>query len=97
MYTVQELSQKAKKGKWGPVVVFAEGTTTNGRALLKFAPVFEDYKADQKDGNFQIMSFKYDYGNMPPTYTVGNQFYHFFKLCSQVAVEFKAWGFAYLT
>lgn len=24
LYTVQELSQKAKKGKWGPIVVFAE-------------------------------------------------------------------------
>lgn len=23
-YTVQELSQKAKKGGWGPIVVFAE-------------------------------------------------------------------------
>ncbi|KAL9550924.1 hypothetical protein MBANPS3_004498 [Mucor bainieri] len=83
VYTVQELSQKARKGKWGPLVVFAEGTTTNGRALLKFAPVFEDYKVDQKDGSFQIIAFKYEYGNMPPTYTVGNQFYHFFKLCSQ--------------
>ncbi|CAO0803702.1 unnamed protein product [Mucor circinelloides] len=83
LYAVQELSQKASKGKWGPVVVFAEGTTTNGRALLKFAPVFEDYRADQKDGHFHIMAFKYEYGNMPPTFTVGNQFYHFFKLCSQ--------------
>ncbi|KAI8642361.1 hypothetical protein BD408DRAFT_443562 [Parasitella parasitica] len=83
LFTVQELSLKAKKGNWGPIIVFAEGTTTNGRALLKFAPVFEDYKLNQKDGNFQIMAFKYEYGNMPPTFTVGNQFFHFFKLCSQ--------------
>lgn len=92
LYTVQELSQKASKGKWGPVVVFAEGTTTNGRALLKFAPVFEDYRADQKDGHFHIMAFKYEYGNMPPTFTVGNQFYHFFKLCSQVRTSVVASG-----
>lgn len=26
---------------------------------------------------------RYEYGYMPPTYTVGNQFVHFFKLCSQ--------------
>ncbi|CEP16205.1 hypothetical protein [Parasitella parasitica] len=83
VFTVQELSRKAKKGNWGPLVVFAEGTTTNGRALLKFAPVFDDYRRDQKDGNFQIMAFRYEYGNMPPTFTVGNQFFHFFKLCSQ--------------
>ncbi|KAG2210552.1 hypothetical protein INT47_002494 [Mucor saturninus] len=83
VYTVQELSLKAKKGGWGPIVVFAEGTTTNGRALLKFAPIFKDYKVDQKDGQFQVMAFKYEYAGMSPTYTVGNQLFHFFKLCSQ--------------
>ncbi|KAI8979202.1 hypothetical protein BDF20DRAFT_905963 [Mycotypha africana] len=57
-YTVKELSDKAKRGKWGPVVVFPEGTTANGRALLKFAPLFQDYSMDQNDECFKIMSFK---------------------------------------
>ncbi|KAI9478536.1 MAG: hypothetical protein EXX96DRAFT_571287 [Benjaminiella poitrasii] len=81
LYSVEELSLKAKKNNRGPVVVFAEGTTTNGRALLKFAPIFsKDYKSLSR---FHIMAFKYEYGNMPPTFTVGNQFFHFFKICSQ--------------
>ncbi|KAI7902988.1 uncharacterized protein BX663DRAFT_509117 [Cokeromyces recurvatus] len=82
LYSVEELALKAKKNKWGPIVIFAEGTTTNGRALLRFAPVFKECEKVEKN-MFQLMSFKYEYGNMPPTFTVGNQFYHFFKLCSQ--------------
>ncbi|KAI8886061.1 hypothetical protein K501DRAFT_293046 [Backusella circina FSU 941] len=83
LYSVKELSRLAKQKHLGPIVVFAEGTTTNGRALLQFAPLFKDYAVTDKDGDFHIMAFKYDYGNMPPTFTVGNQFYHFFRLCSQ--------------
>lgn len=30
------------------------------------------------------MLCRYEYAGMSPTYTVGNQFFHFFKLCSQV-------------
>ncbi|KAG2228661.1 hypothetical protein INT48_005239, partial [Thamnidium elegans] len=84
VYSVKELSLKAKECGWGPIVVFAEGATTNGRALLKFTSVFNEYSADEKIDLFHVMAFKYEYGTMSPTYTVGNQFYHFFKLCSQV-------------
>ncbi|KAI9348380.1 hypothetical protein BD770DRAFT_421413 [Pilaira anomala] len=57
VYTVKELSIKAKESGWGPIVVFAEGATTNGRALLKFAHVFKDYSMDDKEASFQIMAF----------------------------------------
>ncbi|KAI8986426.1 hypothetical protein BDB01DRAFT_785608 [Pilobolus umbonatus] len=83
LYTVKELSSLAKKKKMGPIVIFAEGTTSNGRALLKFAPLFKEYKQQDQVNNFRIVSFKYEYNTMPPTYTVGNQFIHFFHLCSE--------------
>ncbi|KAI9263099.1 hypothetical protein BY458DRAFT_514835 [Sporodiniella umbellata] len=74
--TLKELSLKAK----GPIVIFPEGATSNGRALLKFLPLFtEDISIEL----FHVMSFKYEYGYMSPTFTVGNPWIHLFKLCSQ--------------
>ncbi|KAI8063401.1 uncharacterized protein B0P05DRAFT_555745 [Gilbertella persicaria] len=81
LYTLEELANKAKQHKWGPVVVFPEGTTTNGRALLKFAPVFTDCHIDAS--RYHIMAFKYEYGTMSPTFTVGSLLMHLFRLCSQ--------------
>ncbi|KAI9490637.1 hypothetical protein BDB00DRAFT_875101 [Zychaea mexicana] len=81
--SVRDLAQQAKANGWGPVVVFPEGTTSNGRALLKFAPVFKTFQPSERDGRFHVLSFRYEYRNLPPTYTVGNQFWHFCKLCSQ--------------
>ncbi|ORX49387.1 hypothetical protein DM01DRAFT_1385086 [Hesseltinella vesiculosa] len=67
-----------------PIVVFPEATTTNGRALLKFAsPLFEDFKVNDHHGGFHVMAFKYDYHYMSPTYTVGNQLIHLMCLCAQ--------------
>ncbi|KAG1047897.1 hypothetical protein G6F46_011470 [Rhizopus delemar] len=80
VYDIKELSLKAKEQGWGPIVIFPEGTTTNGRALLKFVPLsFDDVDLNR----FHLLSFKYEYGSMPPTFTIGNQWIHFFKLCSQ--------------
>jgi hypothetical protein len=58
LYSVKDLSKLAKNNKMGPIVVFAEGTTTNGRALLQFVSLFKDYTVTDKDGSFHIMSFK---------------------------------------
>jgi hypothetical protein len=58
LYSVKDLSKLTKNNKMGPIVVFAEGTTTNGRALLQFAPLFKDYTVTDKDGSFHIMAFK---------------------------------------
>ncbi|KAI7860148.1 hypothetical protein BDC45DRAFT_530587 [Circinella umbellata] len=83
LYTLRELQQQAKENGWGPIVVFPEGTTSNGRALLKFAPVFNCYQPSERNGRFHVLAFRYEYRNLPPTYTVGNQFWHFCKLCTQ--------------
>ncbi|CDS07775.1 hypothetical protein LRAMOSA01724 [Lichtheimia ramosa] len=83
LYTLRELAQEAASRHWGPIAIFPEGTTSNGRALLKFAPIFKCYEPSERSNHFHILAFKYEYRNLPPTYTVGNQFWHFFKLCSQ--------------
>ncbi|KAG0185301.1 hypothetical protein DFQ28_009568 [Apophysomyces sp. BC1034] len=83
LYSVKELAQVAKSRYCRPVVVLPEGTTSNGRALLQFAPIFKEYKPTDRNGRFHVLAFKYEYDNLPPTYTVGNQFVHFIRLCSQ--------------
>ncbi|KAI8333349.1 hypothetical protein BC941DRAFT_401474 [Chlamydoabsidia padenii] len=84
LYTIKQLSTKAKENNWGAVVVFPEATTSNGRALLKFgSSLFNEFKPIDRDGRFHVLAFKYEYSYMPPTYTVGYQFVHFLSLCSQ--------------
>ena len=56
--TVRELQQQTKENGWGPIVVFPEGTTSNGRALLKFAPVFNCYQPSERNGRFHLLSFR---------------------------------------
>ncbi|KAI9261589.1 hypothetical protein BDA99DRAFT_439045 [Phascolomyces articulosus] len=57
--SIRELQQQAKENGWGPIVVFPEGTTSNGRALLKFANVFQSFQPSERDGRFHIVSFRY--------------------------------------
>lgn len=52
--TLGDIVRKAKKKHWGPVVVFPEGCTTNGRAILKFQNVFGDLNAALKETNTKI-------------------------------------------
>ncbi|KAI8083058.1 uncharacterized protein BX664DRAFT_339724 [Halteromyces radiatus] len=84
LYTVKQISSQAKNNKWGPVIIFPEATTSNGRALLKFsAPLFNEFKPTDRDGRFHVIAFKYEYSYMSPTYTVGYQLVHLLSLCSQ--------------
>lgn len=54
--TLKELSRRARKEGLGPIVVFPEATTTNGKTILKFAPVFEGF--DDKEAAIQVVGFK---------------------------------------
>jgi 1-acyl-sn-glycerol-3-phosphate acyltransferase len=74
--------QDARKAWRGPVVVFPEGTTTNSQILLGCAPVISS-KFDLKDRKTHIISFKYNYNDFSPNYTVGSFLVHLFKLCCQ--------------
>ena len=59
--TVQAIIERAKSSEWPPVLVFPEGTCTNGSALISFKPgaflpgipvqpVFLDYQHDPANG-----------------------------------------------
>ncbi|KAJ3423563.1 lysophosphatidic acid [Anaeramoeba flamelloides] len=43
-----KLLKQSKKRLDGPVVVFPEGTSTNGSGMLEFLPIFEDSNLDRK-------------------------------------------------
>jgi len=66
-----------------PVVIFPEGGTTNGKALIQCLPVFGELSASIPVGKVNVLGFKYDYENFAPTYTVGRSFVHLFKLCKE--------------
>ncbi|CAG8516998.1 10774_t:CDS:2 [Ambispora gerdemannii] len=93
-YSITELSKLAKSNDMGPIVVFPEATTSNGRALLKFNPVFKQLSLPVEDFQILILNVKYEYENFSPTYTAGNKFWHFIRLCSefknQMNVKFLA-------
>ncbi|CAG8436913.1 10110_t:CDS:2 [Scutellospora calospora] len=82
-YSLQELVNDATINNWGPIIIFPEGTTSNGRALLKFVPIFKGLSLPIKDFSIHVLSIRYEYENFSPTYTVGNKFWHFIRLCSQ--------------
>ncbi|KAG0244422.1 hypothetical protein BGW41_007714 [Actinomortierella wolfii] len=75
--------QKTKR----PVVIFAEGTTSNNRALLKFVPLFKKCQVPETNADINILTFKYEYQKFCPTFTVGlsrmNRLGHMFRTCAQ--------------
>ncbi|KAF5322698.1 hypothetical protein D9619_000453 [Psilocybe cf. subviscida] len=86
-FALEEIRRSAK----GPVVVFPECTTSNGRGLLRFADVFRTY-VPAKGYQVFIMSARFD----PPTPTSPtlthpipsltiNPFSHLFSICTSIS------------
>eukprot|EP01126_Amoeba_proteus_P054998 TRINITY_DN6797_c0_g1_i7.p1 TRINITY_DN6797_c0_g1~~TRINITY_DN6797_c0_g1_i7.p1 ORF type:complete len:331 (-),score=46.29 TRINITY_DN6797_c0_g1_i7:167-1159(-) len=67
----------------GPVVVFPEGTTVNGKVLLGCIPVISGTTNISKL-NIHVVAFKYRNNLFSPVYTIGSFWLHLIKLCSQV-------------
>ncbi|CAG8595434.1 5546_t:CDS:2 [Paraglomus brasilianum] len=82
-YKLKDLCQLAAKNRWGPIVIFPEATTSNGRALLKFCPIFHEMSLPVKNCVIHVYAIKYDYEGFSPTYTVGSRFWHFMRLCGE--------------
>ncbi|RIA84836.1 hypothetical protein C1645_742030 [Glomus cerebriforme] len=82
-FTLKELVNYAKTNQSKPIVIFPEGTTSNGRALLRFNPIFKDILIPINDFKIHIFTVRYDFENFSPTFTVGNKFWHFSRLCCQ--------------
>jgi len=66
-----------------PVVIFPEGGTTNGRALIQCLPVLGESASSIPISKINVLGFKYEYENFSPSFTVGNSFIHLFKLCKE--------------
>ncbi|KAF9977609.1 hypothetical protein BGZ73_005463 [Actinomortierella ambigua] len=80
------LKNTQQKGR-GPVVIFAEGTTSNNRALLKFVPLFRKFQIPETNVDINILAFKYEYQKFCPTITVRfdrkAQVGHMLRTCAQ--------------
>ncbi|KAI9506301.1 Vacuolar protein sorting protein vps66 [Coemansia spiralis] len=82
--TLKSITEEARLKKLGPVIVFPESATSNGRALLQLLPVFEEFGNLDEKSTIHIMAFKYPFQSFSPAYSVGNQMGHLFELCCQV-------------
>ncbi|OZJ05191.1 hypothetical protein BZG36_02425 [Bifiguratus adelaidae] len=81
--SMSELVQHVQNNDLGPIVVFPEGTTSNGKALLKFLPLFQEYHLPLRHLTLRILSLRYDYHHFSPTFSAGTKWTHIFRLCSQ--------------
>jgi len=76
--SVKLLIKQCEKEKRGPIVIFPEATTTNGKVLLGCVPVLV-----QPIDKLHIIGFKFDYHNFSPVYPAGSFLVHSFRLCSE--------------
>lgn len=81
--TATELLAKAENGKRGPVVVFPEGTSSNGRGLLANSGALEGVQVRAE--RTHVLGFKYEWATFSPAYTVGSFFSCLYGTCSQVS------------
>ncbi|PIA17106.1 hypothetical protein COEREDRAFT_86503 [Coemansia reversa NRRL 1564] len=81
---LKAITEEARIGCLGPVVVFPENATSNGRALLQFLSVFEEVENQDEKSTIHIMAFKYPFQSFSPTFSVGNQLTHLFRLGCQM-------------
>ena len=77
-----ELAEWAKKNNAGPIVIFPEGTTSNGRGLLKFTSIFPEDLA-KLPFSLHVLGLRYSYTNFAPCFTASAPLSHIFQLCSQ--------------
>ncbi|KAJ1951077.1 Vacuolar protein sorting protein vps66 [Linderina macrospora] len=82
--SLKEITEMARVQRLGPVVVFAENATTNGRALLQLLPVFGEAENLDEKARIHVMAFRYPFESFSPAYSVGNQFAHVFQVCCQM-------------
>lgn len=68
-----------------PVVLLAEGTTTNGRAVLEFdSATFDSLTEPQRTSlAVELVLCQYPAQHFSPTFPVGSAFSHFLALCCQ--------------
>jgi hypothetical protein len=76
--TLDQITKKAQSLSC-PIVIFPEGLTTNGRALLRFN-TFTDPLPD----NTFLFGLLYSKADFSPSYSVGSGLSHYYNLTSQL-------------
>lgn len=87
----------------GPLLIFPEATTSNGKGLLRFlgteqgsvtSDLLEECHVEassRADGKFTayIIGLRYEYESFPPTIPVGSRVVHLLRLMSQVCAFWR--------
>ncbi|KAJ2747322.1 Vacuolar protein sorting protein vps66 [Coemansia sp. BCRC 34301] len=81
---LRDITEEARLKHLGPVIVFPENATSNGRALLQLLPMFEDAANLDEKSAIHVLAFKYPFQSFSPAYSVGSQFAHLFGVCCQM-------------
>eukprot|EP00002_Diphylleia_rotans_P032809 TRINITY_DN691_c0_g1_i1.p1 TRINITY_DN691_c0_g1~~TRINITY_DN691_c0_g1_i1.p1 ORF type:complete len:346 (-),score=68.42 TRINITY_DN691_c0_g1_i1:239-1276(-) len=80
---LSDLLKDAKAKRLGPVVLFPEATTSNGKAVLSFQTI--DPNSIPSETRVILMAFKFDYQDFSPAFVVGSFWSHFFKILFQLS------------
>jgi len=78
---IKELIQYGKERN-SPIVLFPEGTTSNGKSVLQCFNVMDGLNREQAL-KVNVLGFKYEFEDFSPSYTVGSSLKHLFILCCQ--------------
>ena len=78
-----DLSKAIEIGN-GPMVVFPEKTTSNGKGLLEFADVFDHPDFELGRRKLHLVVIKYAKERFSAAWTVGSPIIHFVRLVSQI-------------
>ncbi|CAK4085013.1 unnamed protein product [Aphanomyces euteiches] len=72
---LQDVVRRASK----PVVVFAEGTRSNGKGVLRFLPVLDTLPEETR---IHVVAIKFEFKAISPTHTCGSALWHLCRLFS---------------
>ncbi|KAJ3218288.1 hypothetical protein HK099_005117 [Clydaea vesicula] len=84
LLTLKDYLKKNKRNFDSPLCIFPEGTTSNGRGLLRFLPVFEKFSPlELKNLTLNFICLKYPHENFSCTFTVNSKLTHLYNTCCQ--------------
>ena len=79
-HTIKLIKQRSEDSRWGPILIFPEGTTTNGKSLITFK-----HGAFEPGLPIQPIFMKYSFKYFDPTYAIG---VNAAMLCFQMMCQF---------
>ncbi|KAJ1953821.1 Vacuolar protein sorting protein vps66 [Dispira parvispora] len=81
--TLSALTRDARRKGSGPIVLFIEGTTSNGRALLHPLETFRTGEDVDPETRLHLLLFKYSLTYPSPAFPIGNLPWHVLRQCCQ--------------